>query len=352
MALFSLFQKNQQKAGNLASQKLNRSYAARASGTPMRPHHGYHLVDPSPWPALTRFCLLWLTTSQVLFFHQYAGAATLLTGALCALVYCASIWWRDVNREGVLGFHTRKVKNGQHLGMQQFIVSEAAFFVGLLWAALHCALMPTIQVGMSWPPVGIVPVNWTALPFANTLILQRSYFTCNAALHAMHNNEKQKTSLFLGVTVFQGVVFLFGQYLEYTEAAFTFSDSAFGSTFYQTTGFHGFHVLVGRLYLVVCMFQVKSSSAHQNVALELAALYWHFVDIVWVFVLILVYIWGGAQPAPELSACHDRTCVLQQVLHDARAYASAHDTALFDSLSVSNLLIHLFFQFSFLFHYF
>lgn len=133
---------------------------------------------------------MWTLISLVLFFHQYSGAATLVLSAFFSLVYTATLWWRDVHREGVLGYHTRKVKNGLQLGMMLFIVSEIRFFVGLLWAFLNRALMPTIQVGMSWPPLGIVPVQWSGLPKVNTLLLLASYFTANAAKHALTAGQK------------------------------------------------------------------------------------------------------------------------------------------------------------------
>ena len=128
------------------------------------PHHPYHLVDPSPWPVMTSFSMLTLALGLVLYFHKYAAGGTLLCVALATLTYTATLWWRDVMREGVLGCHTSKVKEGLHLGMILFIVSEAVFFVGLLWAFLHAALMPTVSIGMAWPPVGVVPVDWTRRP--------------------------------------------------------------------------------------------------------------------------------------------------------------------------------------------
>jgi cytochrome c oxidase subunit 3 len=188
---------------------------------------------------------MWMLVSFVLVFHKYAGAPTLALIAFLAVTYSAFLWWRDVNREGVEGFHTSKVKNGLHLGMMLFIWSEAMFFVGLLWAFLHAALMPTIQVGMSWPPVGIVPVHWLGLPRTNTLLLLRSYFTANAAKHAMDHNNKSLCKLHLRTTIGLGLLFVYCQYLEYTGAAFTFSDTVFGSAFYLTTGFHGLHVILG-----------------------------------------------------------------------------------------------------------
>ncbi|KAF8054274.1 cox3 (mitochondrion) [Scenedesmus sp. PABB004] len=289
-----------------------------------RPHHGYHLVDPSPWPALTRFSIFWLLLSMVLFFHQYAGRGTLVLFAFCAVAYTATVWWRDVHREGVLGFHTRKVKNGLHLGMMLFIWSEAMFFVGLLWAFLHRSLMPTIQVGMSWPPLGIVPVQWYGLPKVNTLLLLRSYFTANAAKHALENNQKNLCKLQLRNTIFLGLLFVYCQYLEYTGSRFTFSDSIFGSAFYLTTGFHGFHVIVGFLYLRVCLLLLPTTKPGQSIALDLRVLYWHFVDIVWVFLMLLVYGFGCAMPTSELQRCTDGSCALSHILYERKRYSFAH----------------------------
>lgn len=144
------------------------------------------------------------------------------------------------------------------------------FFVGLLWAFLHRALMPTIQIGMSWPPLGVVPVDLWGLPKTNTLLLLRSYFTANAAKHAVDTGNMKAVRLQLGITIGLGVLFLYCQYLEYTEAAFTFSDSVFGSAFFLTTGFHGLHVLIGRLYLAVCYFLVPVTKPGQSTAMDLA----------------------------------------------------------------------------------
>nr|NP_057979.1 cytochrome oxidase subunit 3 [Tetradesmus obliquus]AAF72056.1 cytochrome c oxidase subunit 3 [Tetradesmus obliquus]CAB77708.2 cytochrome c oxidase subunit 3 [Tetradesmus obliquus]CAB90364.1 cytochrome oxidase subunit 3 [Tetradesmus obliquus] len=291
-----------------------------------RPHHGYHLVDPSPWPALTRLCVMWMLVSLVLVFHQYAGAPTLALIAFLAVNYSAFLWWRDVNREGMEGFHTSKVKNGLHLGMMLFIWSERMFFVGLLWAFLHAALMPTIQVGMSWPPVGIVPVHWTALPRTNTILLLRSYFTANAAKHAMDHNNKSLCKLHLRTTIGLGLLFVYCQYLEYTGAAFTFSDTVFGSAFYLTTGFHGLHVILGFLYLTVCYITLNSAAPGRCTAMDLAILYWHFVDVVWVGLLVIIYIWGCAVPRSELEACADGSCALYTVLYERKSHEFAHPT--------------------------
>ena len=299
---------------------FNRSRKNMQTRVNRGPHHGYHLVDPSPWPALTALCMLWLTVSAVRFFHQYAGAGTILLLALSCQTYTASLWWRDVTREGSLNCHTAKVKNGLHLGMVLFIVSEAAFFVGLQWAFMHAALMPTIQVGMSWPPVGIVPLHWTGLPKTNTQIQLASYFTANAAKHALDNNKKNICGVYLLVTIGLGALFMYCQYVEYTSAAFTFSDTVYGSAFYLTTGFHGFHVAIGRIYLAVCYAVQPSTTPTKAVAFNQAVQYWHFVDVVWRAQQVLLYVWGSALPAHEIEACSDGLCALSVVLSDRKAH--------------------------------
>jgi len=312
---------------------MNRRSLNSGAGS-VGPHHPYHLVDPSPWPALTSLSVLVLTIGLVLYFHKYPGGGTVLSVGLLSVFYMATVWWRDVIRESRLFFHTSKVKRGLHLGMLLFIVTEAMFFVGMLWAFLNAALMPTVHIGMSWPPIGVVPVKadtWYARPILNTWLLLASYFSANAAKHAMDLGDQQRCRMNLVITIGLGALFTYYQYLEYCEAAFTFSDSIFGSTFFLSTGFHGFHVILGFLYLTVCLFTLKDAGPNRSTALSLAVLYWHFVDIVWVFILILVYVWGGALPISGVELCQDGICVLQGLLHEARLDAFEHNFAFFES---------------------
>lgn len=311
---------------------------ARTTNTSQVGHHPFHLVDPSPWPALTSFSALWLTIGLVLYFHKYNAGGTILLGALCSLIYTVALWWRDVIRESRQSCHTRKVKNGLRWGMMLFIVTEAMFFVGLLWAFLNAALMPTIQVGMAWPPVGIVPVkadSWHDRPILNTWLLLASYFSANAAKHSLDSGNLQACAANLALTIGLGALFTFYQYLEYREAAFTFRDSIFGRTFYLSTGFHGFHVIIGFLYLTVCLFNLKDTSPQRSTALDLAILYWHFVDIVWVFILILVYVWGGALPTSNLELCQDGPSLMAALLRETRLDAFEHSQSFFDNKMLS-----------------
>lgn len=259
--------------------------------------HPYHLVSPSPWPALVSLSALLLTLAAALYFHQHPTAGRMLIFATLSLSYSTGLWWRDVLRESRQREHTAPVNCGLRLGMLLFILTEAMFFTGLLWAFLHAALMPTVSLGMAWPPVGIVPVqadSWHARPMVNTWLLLASYFTANQAKHRLGVQDKRGCALYLCATIGLGLVFSYVQALEYADAAFTFSDGMFGSTFYLTTGFHGFHVVVGFLYLAVALATLHDASATRSVALDLAILYWHFVDVVWLFLLVLLYFWGSA----------------------------------------------------------
>jgi heme/copper-type cytochrome/quinol oxidase subunit 3 len=301
-----------------------------STATKPAPHHGYHLLDPSPWPIAVSLAVLWMAMGLVLYFHKYPGGGTVLSLGLLTVVYLASLWWRDVIREGIAGYHTTKVRQGLHLGMILFIVSEAMFFVGLLWAFLNAALMPTIQIGMAWPPVGIVPVDWTRRPTLNTVLLGASYFSANAAKHAIDQGDRGRCAIALAITIGLGALFSFYQYLEYSSAAFTFSDSVFGSTFYLSTGFHGMHVILGFLYLAVCLLTLNTAGPGRSTALDLAVLYWHFVDLVWILIFTLVYVWGGAVPVADVDLCGDGACVLRLVLRSARLYAFDYEPTFFE----------------------
>lgn len=259
--------------------------------------HPFHLVSPSPWPALVSLSALLLTLAAALYFHQHPSAGRMLALGALGLSYSASLWWRDVLRESRQQDHTAPVNHGLRLGMLLFVLTEAMFFAGLLWAFLHAALMPTTSLGMVWPPVGILPVqadSWHARPMVNTWLLLASYFTANQAKHRLGVQDRLGCALYLGATIGLGLVFSYVQALEYSDAAFTISDGAFGSTFYLTTGFHGFHVVVGFLYLAVALATLQDATAGRSVALDLAVLYWHFVDVVWLFLLVLLYFWGSA----------------------------------------------------------
>lgn len=288
----------------------------------------YHLVAPSPWPALASFGMLSLTIGFVITFHKYSGGLAVLISGLLTLIFVSSSWWRDIYRESAEGCHTNKVKAGLHLGLLFFIVTELMFFVGLLWASMHAALMPTVQIGQAWPPVGIVPVDWTRRPLLNSVVLATSFFSANAVKHALDTGDNKGARVNLVITILLGLIFVGFQYLEYTDAPFTFSDSAFGSTFFLTTGFHGFHVILGIIYLVVCLFTLNSMGPRNSTAFDLALVYWHMVDVVWIFVFIIVYAWNGTLPSYDIDTASDGALAVYLSLRDTRLDLFLHQNVI------------------------
>lgn len=229
--------------------------------------------------------------------QNYSGGGFMLIFGLVYTIASMAIWWRDVIREATFeGHHTKDVQTGLRYGMILFIVSEVMFFFSFFWAFFHSALAPTVDIGSIWPPKGIVPFDPWEVPLLNTLILLTSGATCTWAHHAIVAGRRGNVIAALILTLILAFTFTGLQAFEYIEAAFTISDSVYGSTFYMATGFHGFHVIVGSLFLAVCLArQVRYHFTKQHhFGFEAAAWYWHFVDVVWLFLFVAIYWWGGA----------------------------------------------------------
>lgn len=258
--------------------------------------HAFHLVDPSPWPISGSLGALATTVGGVMYMHAYQGGARLLTLGLLFLLYTMFVWWRDVLRESTFeGHHTKVVQLGLRVGFLLFIVSEIMFFFAFFWAFFHSSLAPTVEIGGIWPPRGISVLDPWEIPFLNTLILLSSGAAVTWAHHAILAGKEKAAVYGLAVTVLLAVVFTGFQVMEYLEAPFSISDSIYGSTFFLATGFHGFHVIIGTVFLCICgirQYLGHMSSAH-HVGFESAAWYWHFVDVVWLFLFVSIYWWGG-----------------------------------------------------------
>nr|YP_010250887.1 cytochrome c oxidase subunit III [Ips calligraphus]QTV76821.1 cytochrome c oxidase subunit 3 [Ips calligraphus] len=260
----------------------------------MKQNHPFHLVDQSPWPLITSFSVFSMLMGTIKWFHLYDNSLFIFGLILTSLA--SFQWWRDIVREGTFqGHHTLKVVNGLRWGMILFITSEVFFFIAFFWAFFHSSLSPSIELGMNWPPKGITPFNPLEIPLLNTLILLTSGLTITWAHHSlMENNSKQAIQSLL-LTVLLGFYFSILQAYEYLEAPFSIADSAYGSTFFMTTGLHGLHVLVGSTFLFVCLIRMMKNhfSSIHHFGFEAAAWYWHFVDVVWLFLYISIYWWGS-----------------------------------------------------------
>ena len=257
--------------------------------------HDYHLVEPSPWPVLGALSALVLTGGMVMFMHDMGVWVAALGGLM--LLYTMFVWWHDVVKEATFeGHHTRVVQIGMRYGMALFIASEVMFFLAWFWAFFNASLFPAEAVGGVWPPEGIEVLDPWGLPFVNTLILLTSGATVTWAHHALREGDRRGTLMGLALTIVLGLTFTAIQIYEYAHAAFTFTSGIYGSTFFMATGFHGAHVIIGTVFLTVCL--VRAAKGHfkpdHHFGFEAAAWYWHFVDVVWLFLFTSIYWWGGS----------------------------------------------------------
>nr|YP_423929.1 cytochrome c oxidase subunit III [Gekko gecko]AAQ93000.1 cytochrome oxidase subunit III [Gekko gecko] len=256
--------------------------------------HSYHMVDPSPWPLLAAIAALLTTSGLALWFHSHS-IITMTTGLMMMLLTTYQ-WWRDVIREATFqGHHTKSVQMSLRYGMTLFIISEIFFFIGFFWAFYHSSLSPTPELGGSWPPNGITPLDPFEIPLLNTAVLLASGVTITWAHHAMMEGNRTATLQGLTLTIMLGIYFTLLQAMEYIEAPFTIADATYGSTFFVATGFHGLHVIIGTSFLIVCLLRQLNyhfTTSH-HFGFEAAAWYWHFVDVVWLFLYISIYWWGS-----------------------------------------------------------
>lgn len=256
----------------------------------------FHLVEVSPWPILVSFSLLTLTLSAVMYMHGYPNGGSLLTLGFIITVSGMALWFRDIISEGTYqGHHTTQVQRGLEIGVLLFIVSEIFAFLSVFWAFFHSSLSPAIEIGGVWPPQGITPLDPFAIPLLNTFLLLSSGAFVTYGHHSLIEGNRRGAIIGTLLTIILAIVFTSLQYYEYSEAGFTISDSVFGSAFYASTGLHGLHVIVGTIFIMVAFFRILSyhltNTHHQGY--EASIIYWHFVDVVWLFLFIAVYYWGG-----------------------------------------------------------
>jgi cytochrome c oxidase subunit 3 len=275
----------------------------------MKPNHDYHLVAPSPWPIVGATAALVMAIGAVMWmkglgpFGLKIGGFVFGAGLLGVLAVMV-LWWRDVIEESVRGgFHTRVVQISHRYGMILFIASEVMFFVAWFWAYFNASLFPADVIeyskleftGGTWPPKGTEVLDPWHFPLLNTLILLTSGTTATWAHHALLKGDRFGLKAGLALTILLGGIFTFVQAYEYAHAPFAFKGSIFGATFFMATGFHGFHVIVGTIFLAVCLGRAFAGQLTQShhLGFEFAAWYWHFVDVVWLFLFACIYVWGS-----------------------------------------------------------
>jgi len=273
-----------------------------------KPNHDYHLVDPSPWPLLGSVsafvaavgAVAWMKSMPIFGIQM---AAYVFGAGMLGVLYTMAGWWIDVVREAESGFHTRVVQIHHRYGMILFIASEIMFFVAWFWAFFDASLFynevgqyaRVEATGGIWPPKGLEVFDPWHLPLLNTIILLTSGTTVTWAHHALLTGDREGVKKGLIFTIILGALFSFVQVYEYMHAPFAFKNSIYGATFFMATGFHGFHVFVGTIFLGVCLLRVYKGqfTPKQHLGFEFAAWYWHFVDVVWLFLFVAIYVWGN-----------------------------------------------------------
>lgn len=256
--------------------------------------HAYHIVNPSPWPLTGALSALLLTSGLVIWFHF--NTSILLLMGLTTNILTIYQWWRDIVRESTFqGHHTPIVQKGLRYGMILFILSEVFFFSGFFWAFYHSSLAPTPELGGYWPPAGITPLNPIEVPLLNTSVLLASGVSITWAHHSLIEGNRIHIIQALLITILLGLYFTLLQASEYYETPFTISDGVYGSTFFIATGFHGLHVIIGSTFLIVCFLRQLNYhfTSNHHFGFEAAAWYWHFVDVVWLFLYVSIYWWGS-----------------------------------------------------------
>ena len=254
----------------------------------------FHLVEFSPWPLTGSIGALILTIGLTSWFHGYSIICPMIGLLIISLTILQ--WWRDVIRESTFqGFHTNKVIKGLRWGIILFITSEILFFFAFFWAFFHRSLAPSPELGCRWPPTGIRALNPFAIPLLNTAVLLASGVTVTWAHHRIIEAKFNRSLQSLILTIILGVYFTILQATEYYDTSFSIADSVYGSTFFVATGFHGLHVLIGSSFLIVCLIRayIHQYSSTHHFGFEAAAWYWHFVDVVWIFLYLCIYWWGS-----------------------------------------------------------
>jgi len=252
-------------------------------------NHDYHILPPSPWPVLGAAAAFVMLLGAVFMFH--GKTSVIFAAGLLGVLYVMYAWWSDVVRESRVGDHTPVVQIGLRYGMLLFIASEVMFFAAWFWSFFKHAIYPA---GGAWPPVGIETCDPWHLPLINTLILLTSGAAVTWAHHALLENDRKGLVNGLLLTVGLGVLFTMFQAYEYSHAHFGFSGNIYGANFFMATGFHGAHVIIGTVFLGVCLMRALKGqfTVEKHVGFEAAAWYWHFVDVVWLFLFAAVYIWA------------------------------------------------------------
>ena len=268
-----------------------------------RRSNSYHLVENSVWPIASSFSIFSLIIGLILLFQQkrYEIWGIEINGkiitilAILSILYSSYNWWNDIIKESTYqGYHTEEVIKGLNIGYYLFILSEILIFGTLFFSFFYNSLIPSVEFSSTFPPKGIIALDYKAVPLLNTGILFFSGLSITASQNYLIGGKKNKTLLYLILTLILAFFFSYLQYFEYTHAFFTITDSVFGATFYSITGLHFFHMVIGEILLIIILMRLLLNHflINHSLGFSFSSIYYHFVDVVWLFVYSIIYIWG------------------------------------------------------------
>lgn len=256
--------------------------------------HPYHLVDVSPWPILKSFALLSGALALVSWLTQGVNSVILYVVVFGNIIFIFYQWLKDIVREGLAGAHTQAVREGLKLGFIIFLITEVLLFASFFWSFFHSSLNPSVELA-KWPPLGVNAIDCWSLPLLNSILLLSAGFVITWAHHAFLKGSKGSSLFGMIISIALILVFLFIQYVEYTNSEFTISDSVFGSVFFAVTGLHSLHVKAAVILISVATFRVYTDqlTSEHCLGLDVSILYFHFTDLIWILVYLCLYYWGG-----------------------------------------------------------
>lgn len=264
----------------------------------------YHLVSNSPWPIMVAISGFSLLLGNILSYQNIyiylnnicIKGNSIIILSLINFIFSSFFWFKDIIIEGTYrGEHTEKVQKGLNLGFILFVLSEVCVFFGLFFAYFYNGLVPSIEVGGLWPPIGIITLDYKSIPLLNTLILLSSGFSITACHNFIINKNYSKSFYYLFITILLGLFFAYLQYTEYFNSSFTITDSVFGSSFFILTGCHGLHIIIGTSLLIFTLIRLSFShfSHSHHLQFSTAAIYWHFLDAIWLLLFFILYCWAA-----------------------------------------------------------
>lgn len=260
----------------------------------MKKNYGYHIIENSPWVIYTTISIGSILINNILYMNRYTNGKHLLIISIISLIININGWWKEVINESTSkGEHTHIVQEGLMKGYILFIISEIVIFLSLFYTFFYFSIIPDIHIGNIWPPVGINIINFKSIPLLNTMLLFFSGIAITIGHYKIKEGDIIGSKRYIMYTMIIGIIFVGMQYIEYKYSEFNITDSVYSNIFYVLTGIHGLHVIIGIIFIYIAYIRIKEYTNKHHMNYILSSIYWHFVDIVWLFLFAIIYIWSS-----------------------------------------------------------